>query len=210
MIEATSNLLSTLSQLNESLFETIEPWLKGRILEVNSTTESVSRLFVPKKLRIHLSNPDPNIRSYLTNKYQGDETIRMVHPFDFRQPEPEKAYPKELRIFDTIIALNSLRNSPVDKTFVENVKCLLRERGRFIFMAPIHTALFGDMAEDQNILKRYNRSELKHILTENLKMLAAKYFKLIETPVYNWSGLSVIAVARKIRSSDSDESDLQT
>ena len=187
-----------LTVLNEWLFDTIEPWLKGHVLESGSTTESISTIFVQRGRPIHLSTPDHSLRAHLKSLYQQVPVIRKVHSIKFHRQDFEQAYPAEAaRIFDTIIVFNAMENGTYDQEVIRNARYLLKERGRLILLAPIFTALYDGLELDIEELVKYNLSSIRKLLTDQMEILLTKYFNLATNTGYAQSGLSVIVVARK-------------
>lgn len=177
--------------LNQQLYEIIEPWLKGRVLEINSTPESISTLFIQNGKAIHLSTPDKDLRVQLKNAYQSAGTVVKVHSLNLHRNDFEQAYPEEqARIFDTLLAINE----PCDKTTARNARHLLRVRGRLILLTPAYTAMYNGLEKDQDAWSMYNRRAIQHLLGDELEILSARS--------YNLSSLSILTVARKNETSN--------
>lgn len=187
MNESTSRPpVSSPGLLNEWFFEIIEPWLKGRVLEMESTYESISSLFVQKGRPIHLSTSDEPIRHKLKSVYQGVNIIRQVHLINFHRTDFEQAYPAEkASIFDTVLLLSA----PCNQTLVRNAKHLLKERGRLIVFTPATIATYNSFVEDLDALRRYDRPTIKRLMGET---------EILLTQYYNLPELKVLVVARKI------------
>ncbi|WP_188937790.1 hypothetical protein [Puia dinghuensis] len=173
--------------LNEWLYDIIEPWLKGRVLEVGSTPHSISAIFAQKGQPIHLSSSDKYTRDQLRTKYQGIEPIRDVKALDFHRADFEQAYPVEVaRFFDTVLVLNQSCNSII----VRNARHLLRDRGRLVALAPVYTTIYSGLEIDLEDLKKYNHQSIKRLMTDEMEILATHYF--------NQSSPSFIVIARKL------------
>jgi hypothetical protein len=179
-------IVSSPNPFNERLFEIIEPWLKGRVLEIDSTPDSISTVFIQKGLPIHLSTSDKTMRAQLKTLYQGMENARHVHSINFHRVDFEQAYLEEkVKIFDTVLALNK----HCDFRMAYNARQVLKERGRLILLAPAYTAMYHGLQEDLDDWKRYNRQSINKLLTDDMEILLTRFF--------NVDGLSVLAVARK-------------
>jgi len=50
-----SKPLQPASRFNEWLYEAICPWLKGRVLEVNSGPDTISSIFLQRERKVHLT-----------------------------------------------------------------------------------------------------------------------------------------------------------
>ena len=193
-----SQTASTDIQLNEWLFEIIQPYLKGRVLEAGSGFHTISAVFINKGRRLHLSTPDKALREQLRARYQGIEAVRKVHSINFHRSDFDLAYRLEqANMFDTILILSPMQNSEFDARVIGNVRHLLRERGYLILLAPVFTAIYSGFDLDFDELKRCDRPTIKHLLTDKMTILTTRYFQLPKNSVYDRSGPSVIIVARK-------------
>jgi hypothetical protein len=189
--------ISSPGLLNEWLFETIEPWLQGRVLEMGSTPESISIVFAQKGRHIHLSSPEKIIRDNLRAAYDGVEAIRLVHAIDFHHPDFERVYSVEERIFSTILALNPMENGAFDPMVTRNACYFLPAGGRLILLAPTHTALYDGEHQGFEEVKEYNRKFTRQLFTDSMQILMARYFSHENGFIYDQSGISVLAVAIK-------------
>jgi SAM-dependent methyltransferase len=185
-------------QFNEWLFQTIEPYLNGRVLEVGSDFNTLSSVFVQRGRRVHLSTSNKALREQLKVHYQGVEAVRKVHSINFHRSDFEHAYSLETAsIFDTILILNPMENGTFDDKVVQNARYLLKEKGRLILLTPIFTAVYNGLELKQDELKHYDRPAVKQLLTDEMGILATRYFHLPEKAGYDRSGPSVLIAARK-------------
>jgi SAM-dependent methyltransferase len=189
---------SPASHFNEWLYEAIQPWLKGRVLEVNSGLDTLSSTFLQRERKILLNSTDKEMRHQLRAKYEGLIGSELVNRLDFRRRDFEDAYLDKYRIFDTILLLNSVENGSLDQALIRHAKHLLRERGRLIFLAPVRTALFYGLDDNEEECKKYNRKDTHRILTADMEILSSRYVILQLGAGYRQSGLSVLAITRKI------------
>lgn len=185
-------------ELNEWIFETIQPYLKGRVLELNSALDTISTVFVKKKCDIHLSTPDKTFREALRAYYKDIQYIKKVHSINTDRVDFAKAYPFEKAcVFDTILVLKAIERGQFNNLIIRNARHLLKERGRLILLAPVITAAYGDLELDQNQLNKFDRASLKRMVTEEMDILMTRYFNLPRSSPYDHFGLSVLVVARK-------------
>lgn len=183
-------------EINEWLFEVIQPHLKGKVLEIDSNLNSISTIFIQKGQSIHLSTADKAHREQLASHYQGTQTVQKIHSINIHRTNFQQVYPA--MVFDTILILNPMETGAFDRQVIDNARHLLRERGRLILLAPIFTALYTGLKMDSEELKTYNRRALQQLLTGKMDLLMTRYFNLAETAGYDRSGSTVILVARKI------------
>jgi SAM-dependent methyltransferase len=197
-LSLTSPPIVPATALNEWLFEIIQPYLKGRVLEIGSNFNTISTVFVQKGRRLHLSTADNLLREELRAHYQGVEAMRAVHLIDFRRPDFDSAYPpEEAGIFDTIVFLNPMQDAYLDDKAVRNARYLLKDKGRLILLTPAFTGVYSGFELDVNELKHLDRPVIKKTLTDEMEILITRHFHLLDDSGYGRSGPSVIMVARK-------------
>lgn len=182
----TSNSSLPDTQFNEWLFEVIQPYLKGRILEMGSTLNTISAILVQKGRSVHLSNPDKPTRDLLRATYQGVEALRRVYAINFHRSDFEQVYPAtEVRFFDTVLAVNE----PINETIIQNAKHVLRERGRLVALTPAYITMHAGFEVNLEILRKYNQQSIQRLMNGNLEILKIQYL--------NESSLSAIVIVRK-------------
>jgi len=188
------------SRLNKWIYQVIEPFLQGRILEVRSKTNSISAIFAEKERPIHLSISERTTHEELRTKYQGLATIRALHSIKFERSNFEERYKTLEGHFDTVIILTAAENGLYNKTIVDHSKYLLRTAGNLIVLAPAYTVVLNDETMNVEEWRRYNRRATRQLLNSDasdVEVIKTKYFTIMHTNTYNSSGLSVLAVARK-------------
>ncbi len=181
--------------LNQWIFEKIRPYLKGRVLEMESGAGTFSEIFVEREIRIHLSESDRDCRKLLRERFKENPIMRAVHKIDFHQNSFEAAYSELTGVFDTVVFLNAVEKPPIDSMAVANASLLLRKGGHLIILAQAHTSLYQGLGNGWEEWKRYNREDLKSLLKSDYEVLMARYFNLPST--FSQKGLSVVAVGRK-------------
>src|SRR5579863_2243450 len=65
--------------LNQWIFETISPFLKGRIIEIGSGTGQLAKNFVANAVKLHLSDPIEYYCQHLQNQFAGKGVIKAIH-----------------------------------------------------------------------------------------------------------------------------------
>jgi hypothetical protein len=188
------------NNINEWVFEMINPYLKGRILEIESGIESLSSVFIENGIALHLSNSDIGTRQILREKFKENSLIKSIHKIDLRCENFEQAYGAIFGAFDTLIALNIAENTHLDQKSVINARLLLRKQGHLITVTPAQTTLYYDFREHWDDLDKYNKKCIKHLLNDNLEILKTWYFntsKSIHNVKLNYKGLYVIVLAQK-------------
>lgn len=188
-------------QREKWLFDTIEPYISGRVLEVNSGLGSFAVEFIAKRIPIHLSDPVIDKSQSLLEQFTGIAAVRAVHNIDFLHPDFRNVYSHLAGRFKTIIAINivayDLRSI---KLIFRNISYLLRDRGRLVTIAPSLTALYDGMELGFSEWKAYNRGPLREFLV-GFKLISKTYFDAesnFQPPLIVRKAVETLIIARKI------------
>ena len=188
-------------QREKWLFDTIEPYISGRVLEVNSGLGSFAAEFLAKRMPIHLSDPNIDKCQSLLEQFTGITAVRAVHNIDFLHPDFTNVYSPLASRLKTIIAVNivdyDLRSI---KLIFRNISYLLRERGRLVTIAPSLTALYDGMELEFSEWRACNRKPLREFLA-GFKAITKMYFDAksnFQTPRIVRSAVETLIIARKI------------
>ena len=188
------------SKLNQWIFENIQPYVKGKTMEMHSGSGVFSSLLIEQGTRLHLSDLDKPNRDRLREKFNGRHELRTVNKIDYHHHDFKQCYAPLLDIFSTVVAVNFAEQGFLSRIELDNGKLLLRKGGHLIVALPSFTALFPGLEQDLEDLKMYNRKPLKKFLGD-FQILKVRYFRLeanTHPSLPAHSGLSSIVVARKI------------
>ena len=194
-----SHLTGETRKVNEFIFETIRPYLKGRVLEIGSGLDTVSSLLIENGIALHLGETNGKIREILHEKFDNNPTVHSIHKIDFHRTNFEQAYTNLLGVFNVVFNLN-IFNPPIDTLAVSNAKLLLKNKGFLIVLTPVLTSTYNDLSVDLKELKKYNRKDISSLLGEGFEIQKTSYFnlpKIENNTSYSQTGLSVIVVAQK-------------
>ncbi len=168
----TLEVMSQAENYNLWLFERINPYVGGDILEVGSGIGNFTKLLVGKG-RVFALDYD---RSYLGK-------LRKIVGNDSGYGDVERGkYFFRNRKFDTIVCMNVLEHIKNDEKALSNIKSLLKKNGRLILLVPAHQMAYGLMDKKLGHYRRYDRKNLK----EKLEMAG---FKVSTTFYLNMLGL---------------------
>jgi hypothetical protein len=190
-----------LVRLNTWIFETIQPYVKGRTMEMGSGQGAITSIFIDHGLPIHLSDESQTNRQTLLKNFGGIEGIRMIHDIDFLSSDFEQQYFSSLGAFSTVIAANITQHGYYDTKALNKAKHLLRSRGHFIIVAPVYTTLYAGLEENLEEWKNYNAVVIKKMMGDNIDVLKVRYFNWksdSDASFSNQTGLSTLAVLRKM------------
>ncbi len=170
--------LSEARQLNQWMFDTIRPYVKGSILEIGSGIGNISNIFVQYGIPLTLSDLDTRYCRMLEDRYAGEPMIRGIRSIDLGHADFENQYAELLGRFSTVFALNVVEHICNDKLAIANAKLLLRTRGHLIVLVPAYTALYNGLDKGLDHWRRYNRESLRKLLSNDFEILKTQYFNL--------------------------------
>jgi len=187
------------TDITEFIFEAVHPHLKGRILEMESTSGNISSLIIENEIPIHLSNTDSQIRNILHEKFDNNSTVRSIHNIDFHHPEFGQIYTKLAGAFEVIFHLNIFHH-PIDAVSIRNANLLLKTRGSLIILLPVNYSTFNNLSIDMRDLKKYNQKYFADLFGSSYEIMRISIInlpKMTHGDTYSQSGLSAIVIARK-------------
>lgn len=183
---------------NKWLFETIQPYVIGKTLEMKSGHGVMAAIFEENHMKIHLSEPNQALRHELRKKFQEKEAIRYVHNIDFTIPDFDDTYRDHAGAFDTLIAVNLADQRPYDKIELLNAKKLLSRRGKLIVAIPSFTALYQEIDLSLQQWKKFNRKPIRRFLSGfTVKKTILFQYVADHSRLADQSGFHTIVIARK-------------
>jgi hypothetical protein len=186
--------------INNWMFNQIQSFIKGRILETESGLNTISSFFLENGIAIHLSHSDRYNRDMLRTQFKGNPIVRAVHRIDVHRADFNIVYAELAGFFDTILVLNHMQPSTSEFAFISNAKFLLRKGGNLILLAPVYTTLYNGLGQNWEDWKKYNTSSIRDLFHADFQILKTRYLNLptgSEPTIFFRNGLSAIVIARK-------------
>ncbi|HEY0680391.1 MAG TPA: class I SAM-dependent methyltransferase [Chitinophagaceae bacterium] len=182
----TLKAIAAADRFNEWMYQTIEPFCKGRILEVGSGIGNISNFFIRDGRQIVLSDIRESycsqLREQFGNKAEAVLRLDLVHPsFD-------EEYADWLSSFDTVFALNVVEHIADHDLAIRNARKLLREGGNLIILVPAYQWLYNRFDKELEHYRRYTRKQLIGLMSPHLKVRHSQYFNCAGIPGWFVSG----------------------
>jgi len=179
-----------IARLNNWIFETIQPYIKGRVLEMNSGQGDFSLYLVEEGITVQLNASSDSNREYLQERFRDTSLVRGVHKISFLNPRMEVKYLPFQGQFSTVLALNTIENNLIfDKSIIDKAKRFLRLGGHLIIIGQAENCFYPGSELDLEVLKKYNQSSINRILND---------CQILITRFFNWNELHFLAVGRKL------------
>ena len=204
MIEENPHTLTfsidEITRLNTWLFDVVQPYIKGRTVEIGSGQGFFSSALVAGGIEVYLSDPKKINRDKLRETFKGVLNIKDVYSIDINQSAFESRYKPGMAFFHTVIALNAIEYGYPGQLAMTNLLRMLKPNGFLIVLAPAYTSIYNGLEDNLSDWKIYNQNSLKHLLGNDIDILKTRYLNLISNTNKlsdQQLGLSIVVVARK-------------
>ena len=168
------------TRFNRWMFDTIQPYCKGDVLEVGSGIGNLSRYFLENDLKLTASDLRDEYINILHGKFGRHPNLAGIISIDLAVANFETRFQDLLQQFDTVVALNVVEHIQDDELAIGNCKKLLKPGGHLIILVPAFQALYNQFDEELGHYVRYNRSSLNGLLQgQGLEVFHTRYFNAI-------------------------------
>lgn len=158
----TLEMFSATGSFNRWMFDAIEPYCKGSILEIGSGIGNLSALLLETCGEVSLSDQKESYCNTLDRKFKTLPSLKGVYRLDLADKNLAMNHPELSGKFDTIIALNVVEHIDDEQRVLENIKELLKNNGRIVMLVPAFNFLYNGLDKELGHYRRYTR---KHIGT---------------------------------------------
>ena len=186
-----------INRLSQWIFENIEPYIKGRTLELGSSRGGISSIFIKRSLPVHLCDENGANRETLRKRFGGMQAMRMIHDIDFNDPFFDQVYADSAGVFSTVIAVNVAEHGIYENRMIHRAKYFLGSGGHFMLAMPASVILFGNVGSHIDDLKQHNYKVARHFMGDNFEPLKIRHFNwLIDPNNCNLSHLYTLTIFR--------------
>ena len=176
----TLEVISDADKFNRWMYQTINPFCSGNVLEIGSGIGNISQYFLDDNFEISLSDLSTDYFKILENKFSGYKNLKEVFTLDFAEKELELKYPHLIGQFDTVFALNVLEHVPDHELSIKNCHKLLKPGGNLIILVPAFQLLFNQFDVALEHQRRYTRKSLKKVMDiPGFSIIYTQYFNVI-------------------------------
>ncbi len=161
----TLELFADAGRFNQWMFDQIEPYCGGTILEIGSGIGNISALLLERFRDVTLSDVNADYLDILSRRFGGRTGLRGVQPLDIGGKGVVDGRMELEEQFDVVVALNVVEHIADHETAVLNCFKLLKPGGRLILLVPAFSCLYNGMDEELAHYRRYNSSEVRALLS---------------------------------------------
>lgn len=173
------DVVAKAKKLNNWMYETIEPFCKGAVLEVGSGTGNISEFFVNNKYDISVSDLRENYRIILKDKFNLPEN--KVLDLDIVAPDFDIKSKELLNTFDSVFSLNVVEHIKDDDLAIKNMVKLLKPGGNLVILVPAYQALYNNFDTTLEHYRRYNKKSLTKLMGNYGEIISSFYFNAVGT-----------------------------
>lgn len=162
----TGNELETMSyavNYNQWILKIFKSYISGNVVEVGAGQGSLSKLFLPYAKRFVAIEPDENNCRTLSEKFKGEDKIKIYNGFLSETKLP-------FDVVNTVLYINVLEHIEDDHKEMKMVSDLIGKDGYICVFVPAIKKLYGDVDKQVGHFRRYSKSELITLFEKKLKM----------------------------------------
>ena len=179
----TLEIISHAKSFNKWMYQRIQSYLRGNILEIGSGIGNISEFVVNDGYTITLSDYNPAYAEALAMKYGTAKNVQEIITIDLQDPDFFSAYLSLRAKYDTIFLLNVIEHLQDDAKAIEYCAYMLKPAGRLILLAPAYQSLFSRLDTELGHYRRYRVKDFE-------KLLKQERFTVIQKQYFNFLGLA--------------------
>ncbi len=185
----TLDAISGAHNFNRWMYDTIQPFCSGEVIEIGSGIGNISRFFLENGYRITLSDIRDNYCKKLLELKPNYPNLVDVTNMDMVAPDFDMKYARFFNSFDTLFALNVIEHIKDDSLFLQNCRKLLKTNGNIIILAPAYQALYNTFDKELEHFRRYTKPTLSKLVVDNgFTLVHQQYFNMAGIPGWFISG----------------------
>lgn len=186
----TLEIISRADQFNKWTYQTIKPFLHGRILEIGSGIGNISKYVVADNIDVTISDFDKGYYEHLIKLFGHHPHVSAILQVDAQDENFDITYSNLKETFDTIYTLNVIEHLKDDNEALKNCKYLLKPGGTLIVLVPAYNFLYSVMDKELGHFRRYTSKSIKAIIEQqSLKIIQNKYFNTLGILGWLFSGV---------------------
>lgn len=176
----TLDTIAQADKFNQWMYNTIEPFCKGSILEIGSGIGNISTFFLKDKHQIYLSDIRETYCEKLHSNFSSYSNFLGTSVIDLTDQDFDIKYKNHLEKYDTVFALNVVEHIYDDTLALQNCHKLLKKDGNALILVPSYQMLFNQFDTELGHYRRYKKETLSQIfLNANFKIKHKQYFNFI-------------------------------
>ncbi len=158
--------LSSADNFNKWIYQSIKPWLKGRVLEIGSGIGNISSLIVEDGFPLMITEVNDTYLEILRQKFIGVNLVSDIFQINLVDPDFEQKFQHLFNSFDTVIAINVIEHIENDLIAFKNAQKFLKQEGRLIVLVPNAECLYNSLDKNLGHIRRYNKNKINNAFSK--------------------------------------------
>src|SRR6476661_3516764 len=134
----TLTVIAKAEQFNRWMYETIKPYLKGKVLEIGSGIGNISKFVLEDGFTLTLSDYDSGYCQQLQKDFGHFANVEDIVSIDLQHQTFYEKYSTFKEQFDTVFLLNVLEHLADGEKAVAYCRYLLKPSGNLIILVPAY------------------------------------------------------------------------
>jgi len=177
----TLEAISDAVRFNQWMFEQVQPFMRGRILEIGSGIGNISKYFTAEGTDITLSDIRENYCQALRTKFPKQKVLSL----DLVHPDFANEYAGILNSFDSAFALNVVEHIEDDALALQNMVSLIKPGGSVLILVPAGQYLYNEIDKGLLHFKRYSMKQLLELF-KNCELTIDKHWHFNALGIPAW------------------------
>lgn len=195
----TLNVIAQADKFNAWMYETVQPFISGTVLEIGSGIGNMSDFLIRSAQKLYVSDFNETYLSLLRERFSKHTNLGGVFSIDLNDQRFDEKFASLFNLFDTIIALNVVEHIGNDELAISNCEKLLKKGGHLIILVPAYQVLYNRFDKELGHFRRYTRKKLKALMGKHLEIIHSQYFNF--PGIFGWFLSGMIMRNRNIPSS---------
>lgn len=179
--EETLEGLEGAHAFNRWIYQSIEPYCKGEILEIGSGIGNITSFFVSAQQHVTASDLRPHYLERLKAKFP--ERHFSCITLDAASNNFAGDYSAYFGKYDTVFALNVVEHIENDKEAIRNLSLLIKPGGKLIILVPAYQKLYNSFDLHLGHFRRYTKKTLSEAITQSGLVLYKSFY-------FNFAGIA--------------------
>jgi len=163
----TLDVIAEAKGFNKWMYDTIHPYLHGRVLEIGSGIGNISENIIKNLPLVTLSDIDEGYRQILLSKFGHHPNVEDIVAIDLQNINFRKDYQHLHLKFDSVILLNVLEHIKDQALAFSIFNYLLKPGGSLIVLVPAYSFLYCNFDKALSHFRRYTVASLKSVILAN-------------------------------------------
>lgn len=178
--KGTLDAINKADHFNLWMFDTIRPFLKGKVLEIGSGIGNISEFLIRNGNDCFLSDIREGYCDILRRKFDGNGQFIGVEPIDFADEDFAGRYPHHLERYDSAFALNVIEHIQDDVLALSNCRRVLKKGGVMVALAPSYQPLYNRFDTALGHYRRYTTDSMSDAFEKaGFEVTHTRYFNLL-------------------------------